>query len=251
VGGLLCFIFVFRAKLGFARIAQILVVSTMVLAGAATVVSQQTEYSQMFDRLASTTEMKDGVPRTRAVVWSVAFENIPERPLLGHGPRVLQQHELRYRRVPPEQLVGPYPHNLYLHLLVTVGIVGLAAFLWFFFNVGRHIYLGLKHGRFANDYDRGLVVMGLLFLLTFLVDELKIEFNRDGTSDYVQFIFALCGIFVGWADKARMAVRELTAQPKRHVPSTQRLRDPVNAAASRISMVNEGPGVSGPSKTRS
>jgi O-antigen ligase len=161
----------------------------------------------MFERLARTTEVEDGVPATRAVVWPIAWRNIKERPFLGHGPRLLQQHELRFRRVPDEQLVGPYPHNLYLHLLVSVGLVGTFAMLFFFVSIFRHLYLGVKHGVFESDYDRGMVVMGVLVLGTFLIDELKIEFNRDATEDYMQFMFALFGIFVGWADKARSKSR--------------------------------------------
>jgi hypothetical protein len=40
-----------------------------------------------------------------------------------------------------------------------------------------------------------------------LLDELKIEFLRDTTEDYAHFVFALFGIFLGWADAARARAR--------------------------------------------
>ena len=225
VAGLLLFIYIFRSRLGFARIAQVVIASTVVLAGTATVVSQHTEFGKMFDRLTRTTEMEDGVPKTRSVVWPRAWENIQERPILGHGPRLLQQHELRFRRVPDEQLVAPYPHNLYLHLMVSVGVVGTAAMLFFFFSVMRRIYLGVRRGSFSDEYDRGLVLMGMLFVITFLVDELKIEFNRATTSDYAQFVFAMFGIFVAWADKARAEAREAVSSKAKQETNMKAVRD--------------------------
>jgi O-antigen ligase len=185
----------------------------------ASVVATYTEFGQMFDRLEKTTELERGVPETRAVVWPVAWENIQEKPLLGHGPRILQQHELRFRNVPSQQLVSSYPHNLYLYLLVTVGIVGLLAMLFFFGKVLYRLAQGINHGVYKGNYERGFVSVGFIIVATFLVDELKIEFLRSGTADYAQMMFALFGVFLGWADRglaqarteARRSVKNSTA----------------------------------------
>ena len=105
--------------------------------------------------------------------------------------------------MPDEQLVSTYPHSLYLHLLVTVGILGTTCMLLFLFGVVWRVYQGAKHGLFRDNYDRGWVSVGVIVLAAILVDELKIEFLRLTTVDYAHFIFALFGIFLGWADSAR------------------------------------------------
>lgn len=215
LGGLLWIVYLFRKRLGAAGVIQIVTVSTVVVIGMASVVATYTDYGQMFDRLEKTTEFEEGVPSTRAFVWPIAWENIEKKPVLGHGPRILQQHELRFRRVPSEQLVSPYPHNLYLYLLVTVGVVGLACMLLFFGRVLYGLAKGAKYGAYSSDYERGLVSIGIIVVVTFLIDEIKIEFLRNGTADYAQFMFALFGLFLGWADRGCAKARTEQIDKKR------------------------------------
>jgi O-antigen ligase len=96
-----------------------------------------------------------------------------------------------------------YPHNLYLHLLLTLGIVGTAALLYFLLLATWRIYRGATAGSFANDYERGLLVLGTLLAVGFFADQMKIEFLRQSTIDYVHFVFGLFGIFLGIADRGR------------------------------------------------
>ena len=140
--------------------------------------------------------------------------------MLGHGPRLLEQRELRFRAVPPEQLVGPYPHSLYLYLLVSVGILGTACMLFFLFGVASRVYQGAKRGYFKSEYERGWVLVGTIVIVAFLVDELKIEFLRYTTVDYGHFVFALFGIFLGWADSARGNAREEAVRSKAEASMT-------------------------------
>jgi O-antigen ligase len=236
LAGLLGFSYLFRAELGFGRIVKMLVAATIVLVGTATIIAAYTDFGQMFDRLAKTTETEDGLPSTRSVVWPIAWENIKEKPLLGHGPRLLGQHELRFRSVPPEQLVGPYPHNLYLYLLVTVGILGTVCMLFFLFGVASRVYQGAKRGYFSSEYERGWVLVGTIVIVAFLVDELKIEFLRYTTVDYGHFVFALFGIFLGWSDAARANAQAAAMRSKSQDTASSVLRDlpPVMAGRSRV-----------------
>ena len=80
LAGLLGFLYLFRAELGFGRIVKILVAATVILVGTATMLAAYTDFGQMFDRLARTTETEDGLPSTRSVVWPIAWENIKEKP---------------------------------------------------------------------------------------------------------------------------------------------------------------------------
>jgi O-antigen ligase len=202
IAGILGFLYIFRTELGVSKIVQIVVASSVVLFGTATVIAAYTDFGQMFDRLAKTTETEEGLPETRAALWPEAWENIKEKPLIGHGPRVVMQKELRYRNIPDEQLVAPFAHNLYLHLLVTVGVLGTACMLYFFFSVIWRVYKAVRDGKFETPRDRGYVFVGVIVLIAFLIDELKIEFLRFSTVDYAHFVFALFGLFLGWADQA-------------------------------------------------
>jgi O-antigen ligase len=104
---------------------------------------------------------------------------------------------------------------LYLYLLVTVGIVGLAAMLFFFGRVLYGLAKGARHGVYDTDYEKGLVSVGFIVVATFLIDELKIEFLRNGTADYSQFMFALFGVFLGWADRGNVRARTRAVEAKK------------------------------------
>jgi O-antigen ligase len=234
LGGLIWFVYLFRKRLGIAGVIQLIVASTIIIIGMAFMVATYTEYGQMFDRLGRTTEFEQGVPETRSVVWPAAWESFQKKPILGHGPRILQQHELRFRHVPSEQLVGAYPHNLFLFLLVTVGVVGLLAVLFFFGRLLYGIGKGVKRGSFTSDYEKGLVSAGVIIVATFLIDELKIEFLRSGTTDYAQFMFALFGIFLGWADRGcRKAHEEVRGAMKSGGRSLQHRSEALSFAGAK------------------
>jgi hypothetical protein len=47
------------------------------------------------------------------------------------------------------------------------------------------------------------VKLGVLSMIVFLIDEIKIEFLRFGFIDYWQYIFSLFAMFLGFADLAR------------------------------------------------
>ena len=49
-----------------------------------------------------------------------------------------------------------------------------------------------------------MVLVGVLLSVGFFIDELKIEFLRHSSIDYVHFVFAQFGIFLGLADRARV-----------------------------------------------
>jgi O-antigen ligase len=224
------FLYLFRAELGFARVVQILIASTALLAAMTAAIVTYTDYGQMPSRLETTTELEDGLPRTRAGVWPVAWESISEKPLLGHGPKLVQEAEQKRRSIHPEQLISPYPHNLYLYLLLTVGVLGTGCMLFFLLHIAWRIYHGARYGVFSTAYEKGWVLIGTLIVATFLVDELKIEFLRTGTVDYAHFVFALFGIFLGWADNARSMERVL----RKDVMSRAALRPPLMASRTRL-----------------
>ena len=203
LASMLWFLYLFRVQLGALRIIQALAASTVILVGAAFVIVNYTDFDRMLERIETTEFGEGGIPDTRRIVWPRAWEAFEQRPLLGHGPKIQTPYSAEIIGAHPDQLVLDYPHNLYLHLLVTVGVTGMLAFLAFFLAVVSRFYRGLRTGRHASEYEQGLIRVGLIVVAGFLVDQLKIEFLRTGTIDYAHFIFALLGTFLGWTDHAR------------------------------------------------
>lgn len=163
------------------------------------IILKYTDFNRLYERLEQT-EFEGGMPDTRSGGWSSAWEAIKERPLIGHGPR-LRLYMDDIKKIPGHTYI-PYPHNLYLYLLCTVGIAGLAAFITFIARI--IIRLGFAIRRKTQDaYLNGLVKLGLLITVVFLVDQIKMEFLRFSLLDYQHFIFMLMAIIVAIVDIAR------------------------------------------------
>jgi O-antigen ligase len=150
----------------------------------------------MYDRLEAT-EFEGAVPDTRATTWRAAWQHIMQKPVLGHGPR------LRLSKDDGSLFRGhiqiTYPHNLYLFLLYTVGIVGMVAYLSFFGSIARCYWKNASWSSGDNLSD-GMTKLAVLIIILIAVDQLKIEFLRFVTVDYLQFMFALLAIYLGIGD---------------------------------------------------
>lgn len=214
--GLLAFVYVFRRQLGVIRAMQILVASTLVIAASGIFVATHTDYGNVFERIEGT-RIEGGIPDTRRIVWTQAWTAIQEKPWLGHGPFYLSEYTVQKsgRSYHPDQLIISYPHNLYLHLLLSVGIFGAGCVMFFILLVTWKIYRGARVGIRRNDYEAGLPAIGLLLVGSFLVHEMVIEFLRSSTIDYVHFRFALFGIFLALADKAVLRLNSETQSTPR------------------------------------
>ncbi len=208
IGGIGLFAWVFRRDIGTMRMMRLVVVGSAVLALAATIIVTRTEFNVMFDRLAST-EFYGAVPDTRRGLVSISMEQIVEKPLLGHGPRLRLLNEWE-RRIPGHTML-PYPHNLILFVLYTTGIVGLLAWL----NLARAMMSRWWRARPLVPSDPamgGATKLALLLMVVFLVDQLKIEFLRVLLLDIQNYMFALWAIFLAHVDRTRAEARQAQAQ---------------------------------------
>jgi hypothetical protein len=104
-----------------------------------------------------------------------------------------------------------------LYLLYTVGVVGMVAYLAFFGSIARRYWKNASWNS-GDDISDGMAKLAVLVLALIAVDQLKIEFLRFLTVDYLQFIFALLAIYLGLGDSRAStnrstvpAVREQTA----------------------------------------
>ena len=196
-------LFSFKRELGAQRVTRYLVGGVAVLVLASALAVSYTGFGRMFERLENVTETQDGVPTTRALTWPVAIEKIKQHPWVGEGPFFVNPEAGQNLGMLPSE-VDPYPHSLYLYLLRTIGILGLVPILWFFLQSWRLLYLS-QRGAGHSSYASAILRVGMLLIPAFLIAQVTLEFNRPGTIDYTQFIFALVGLLVGVADRSSQA----------------------------------------------
>ena len=189
IGGGLLYLVWFRREIGFGRLLASAAFGGVMLAIVSVVIVTYTDFNVLYSRLLST-EVKEGLPDSRSVIWPRVWERIQDAPVLGHGPR-LRLIEEEIRRIPGHVFIE-YPHNAYLFLLYTVGVAGLLAWVAFFFA------LFLRFGRARNNshpdpFVARLPKLSTLILVVFVIDQIKIEMFRFDLADYQQIVSALVG----------------------------------------------------------
>ena len=141
----------------------------------------------------------------RAVLWRTALGLFAERPLLGIGPDSFRR--LYGRRLGLAEWDDTlHTNNLYLELLVTLGLLGLLAFGWLLVETGRALAGSLRSPVGGPAPLWALGVGGAL--LTFLVHGL-LDYFLGFTATYLLFWMTL-GLLV--------ALARLTTSPAQSVP---------------------------------
>jgi hypothetical protein len=195
-GGLL-FLFHYRREIGLLRMTSTATAAVIIFFVMSLLIVTYTPFNRLYERLANTS-IESGIPDTRRKLWPMAWQEIKERPIFGHGPR-LSLLTAGARAAPGLRSI-PHPHNLYLHILYTVGIVGLAAYLIFFGS----IFWVLRKAASSPIRDpvlAGVPKLGMIILLVFLIDQVKVEFLRYYLDDYQHYVFMLFGLFLAFSDR--------------------------------------------------
>jgi len=202
IGSATIFLWMFRNVLGVVRTIRIAIGGVAILSISAAVAVNFTKFDVLFTRLAET-EIDAGVPDTRQKVWPVAWQEIQARPILGHGPRLrfVDDETGMYSDVHTYIF---FPHNLYLFLLFTVGIIGTIAFLVFLGTPMVRCWLVSRQMSLDQD-TRNLARIGFIIMIVVFVDQMKVEFMRLALTDYWHFLFGLIGLLIAACDQARAA----------------------------------------------
>lgn len=188
------FFFVFRKNLGAKKILLMALTLFITLVLASFFMIRYTQFNVLYERLLAT-EMDGITPDTRSYVWADIGERIFEKPVLGHGPRLVTTSDMEKKSDLPKGEIGYYPHSLYLTILYTTGIVGFVAFsIWAVFYL---ILIINQKKRFysCEDFISGLPRLALIFFFIILFDQLKVEFMRHYLVDYQNYLCALFGMF--------------------------------------------------------
>jgi O-antigen ligase len=195
VFGIFLFWFFFRKTYSMSKMFIYSLIGMLFLGSASMVITKFTRFNVLFDRL-SDTRVEGVIPDSRSKPWPLAWETMQRKPFFGHRPRTAIAEPLMTRDQSIPRLT--YPHNLYLHLLVTTGVVGLMAFLFLFLMIFFHL-IKARHFPVNDIFNDNLHSLGLILLFMFLVDQIKIEFLRFQFTDYQHWIFILFASFVAFS----------------------------------------------------
>ena len=111
--------------------------------------NKYTQYNVLYERLEKT-KVEGIVPDTRTV-WRKGSEKIIEKPILGHGPYLVKREDISRFDYTTQNELGRYPHNLYLFLLYTIGIIGFMAYA----NLGiNYSVMMVKLSKKVDKHDR-------------------------------------------------------------------------------------------------
>lgn len=139
-----------------------------------------------------------GSATSRWFLWRTSAPLVWERPVFGWGPDTLAQVYPAYRtpeflrvfpRAAMEHIVVDRPHNDVLQQAIAAGLVGLAAYLWFWFAALRTTWLtararaygdhGLRRGddRRSSLVDPSVIGPGLLGGFAAYFSQLQLSFS--------------------------------------------------------------------------
>ncbi len=170
-----------RTRLNFVRLVMVFALAIPLILGADYIVANFTNGDSVLERL-SGTEMKGVVPETRSEVWAQSFESVLKEPWIGHGPYMAPRIGVHAQY---------WPHNVYIFYAYIVGVFGLAFFLWFLWSLWK-TSRPLAPSLGSGTYIEGATLLTRVMLFTFIIDQIKIDYLRNGTySFFVWFLFGL------------------------------------------------------------
>jgi hypothetical protein len=194
IGGV-TFVWLFRKEIGGFGIVKYSAAGAILFVLASFVVIEYTEFGRLYERLGETEISVED--HARASIFERGRSWFREKPIVGAGPRLnvsrrnVQIGDIEYR--------GALPHNLYLTILASTGIVGMIAWCLFFISAMFPLVQALRRRTSAELVLANLPKLGLLIVLLFLIGEIRIEFLRQDFFDYQNYIFVLLALFVACA----------------------------------------------------
>lgn len=120
-----------------------------------------------------------GTARTRLIMWEATVNMIATRPFLGYGPDTLSLVYPKY--IPAEfRLLEPgarvdKAHNEFLQVAATIGLMGLAVYLWLMLSF---FWASFKALRKIEDHYRYFLLAGLLSGLIGYLIQLQFSFSQ-------------------------------------------------------------------------
>ncbi len=126
---------------------------------------------------------------TRLNLWRSSVAGIEAKPVTGWGPgnfdRMLLEHEY-----PGYYEARGHAHNDFLMQAVNAGIPGLLAFLWFYWEIFRLLWRGMR----VPKADRGLITGALACQVAALIGGMFQVFQTDDEPEMLLYFLLGCGV---------------------------------------------------------
>jgi hypothetical protein len=179
------------------------IVSFMGLAAAAigamvtidAIMSRYTVSGSLFARLLKTTIERGFIPDTRTDAWIGAWNRWLLHPFIGNGPGWDFTHGLEKQY---------WPHSSYLYYLDVFGIFGTAAFIFLLYRLVRTSLKETRQSLVSSPFPVALMKTLHVSLVIFIIDMLKIDFQRNYIYMYfIWIVFALISATRKVIDRSR------------------------------------------------
>lgn len=172
------------------------------------------------ERLQSTFNLVQNLPRSQ--IWQANIEMIKERPVLGWGYGNYRQFRAPFYERHPQANHTGHAHNTFLQIGVDGGLIGLAAFLFFFWSLLRMGWETYQRIPLADEPFRSMMLGALLSIVGFLVGGLTQ--HNFGDAEVVIVMWAIAGLMVrarGWAaENEEVRVEDSTRGKTTYTSST-------------------------------
>lgn len=182
--------FVLMAALARKKILLTMILA-LILCGAGFLYYKPHVLMQRFD----VREQKSWSMRQRLIIWRTGWEIIKEHPVLGYGPTDLSEiYKIKRKDIGVPEHVDyrrsfGHLHNNFLQIWATMGIVGLAAFIYLIFKITAIDIITYFNIKNENKY----YILGILGAqIGFIVNGL-FEWNF-GDSEVVTVFWVLTGL---------------------------------------------------------
>ena len=188
-------LYVFRSRLNIVRMVMITATLVAVFLGAELALDQFEYGVSLTDRLLKT-EFEGVVPDSRTGTWVPTIMRAMDHFFIGHGPWFDTGVALDWH---------PWPHNGYLFYFHSVGVLGLAAFLfvvWRVFQLSRSYTRPVIQGTYLADISRILHIQ----LIVLLIVQLRTDHQRDDI--YIYILWMIFGMVAAAANIIRKKEKE-------------------------------------------
>ncbi len=143
-----------------------------------------------YSRFEELINLKKGSASDRFILWKSGFSAFLEKPLFGYGldnqsQAYFSKYEIDWAVYSPPNVYSDRAHNLILDILLSVGILGLGFFIYFYYWVFKNLRIASK------DLSNNCLPYFLSWSLLLYLAALMFNFSVTVTSVYFWFYLAL------------------------------------------------------------
>ncbi len=164
----------FRRSIGAARMVLLIAFGVSGLVTLDTVLSERTIAVSVLDRFTNT-KFEGIVPENRTMTWKPALIGAMESPYIGHGP---------YYDTGIGLTKVYWPHNGYIYYFYTLGLFGLAAFVWIMWRVYRQSRLW-RHPQVRGTPLGNFMALAQIWFFVLAFEQLRTDHQRDDIYPYI------------------------------------------------------------------